>query len=258
MPKGLRHGFGVSAFQSNVPPHIVQLVAGPRLGADDIYVRRRYRGRGARREEIVRLYRVTLDQPARNTPARFNICPTDPVDVVVAQDGKRTVVPMRWGLIPNWWSKPLKEIKIATFNARAETVAEKPMFRELFERRRCLIPASGYYEWKGTTDGKQPYYFTGRDGQPITIAGLWDNWRDKQIGEVFKSCTMVITEANGFVSAIHDRMPVILEPKDFEQWERGDPKHATALMKPAGEACCNAGRYRSASIARRRQPRTAR
>ena len=79
---------------------------------------------------------------------------------------------MRWGLIPSWWSKPLKEMKVATFNARAETVADKPMFRDAFRRTRCLIPASGYYEWQDTPDGKQPYYFTRRDEQPITIAGL--------------------------------------------------------------------------------------
>ena len=186
-------------------------------------------------EEIVRLYRVTLDQPPRNTQARYNICPTDPVDVVVSNDGKRTLVPMRWGLIPNWWSKPLKEMKVATFNARAETVAGKPMFRESFDERRCLIPASGYYEWKSTPQGKQPYYFTRRDGQPITFAGLWDQWNEKPVGTVIKSCTMVITEPNRFVAEVHDRMPVILEAKDFEQWEKGNTKDAAALLKPAGE-----------------------
>jgi putative SOS response-associated peptidase YedK len=184
-------------------------------------------------EEIVRLYRLSIDQPARNVQPHYNICPTDTVDVVAASDGKRMLTPMRWGLIPNWWSKPLKEMKVATFNARAETVAEKPMFRSAFEKTRCLIPASGYYEWQHMPGGKQPYYFTRRDGQPITIAGLWDNWRDKQIGEVVKSCAMVITAPNRFVAEVHDRMPVILEAKDFEQWEKGNPKEAAALMKPA-------------------------
>lgn len=186
-------------------------------------------------EDIVRLYRLSIDQPARNVQPHYNICPTDTVDVVVASDGKRMLAPMRWGLIPNWWSKPLKEMKVATFNARAETVTEKPMFRSAFEKSRCLIPASGYYEWQNTPEGKQPYYFTRRDGQPITIAGLWDNWRDKQIGEIVKSCTMVITAPNSFVAEVHDRMPVILEAKDFEQWEKGNPKDAAALMKPADD-----------------------
>jgi SOS response associated peptidase (SRAP) len=99
-------------------------------------------------EEIVRLYRLTLDQPPQNTRARYNVYPTTQIDTVASEDGKRRLVPMRWGLIPNWWRKPLKEMKLATFNARAETVAEKPMFRSAFKRTRCLIPVSGYYEWQ--------------------------------------------------------------------------------------------------------------
>ncbi len=110
--------------------------------------------------ELVRLYRLTLDAPARNTQPRYNICPTTNIDAVIERDGKRELSTMRWGLIPSWWSKPLKEMKVATFNARAETVASKPVFREAFKRTRCLIPASGYYEWQDTSDGMQPYYFT--------------------------------------------------------------------------------------------------
>ena len=124
---------------------------------------------------IVRLYRLTLQQPPVNTQARYNVCPTTTIDTVVGQNGERRLMPMRWGLVPSWWSKPLKELKLATFNARAETVAEKPFFREAFKRNRCLIPVSGYYEWQDTPDGKQPWYFTARDGSPaLTIAGLWD------------------------------------------------------------------------------------
>jgi putative SOS response-associated peptidase YedK len=97
-------------------------------------------------EEIVALYRLTLDQPARNTQARYNVCPTTTIDTIVGQNNKLQLVPMRWGLVPFWWSKPLKELKLATFNARAETVAERPMFRGPFQRSRCLIPVSGYYD----------------------------------------------------------------------------------------------------------------
>jgi putative SOS response-associated peptidase YedK len=185
--------------------------------------------------EIVKLYRLTLDQPARNTQPRYNICPTTVIDTVVSSEGKRALVPMRWGLIPGWWSKPLKEMRLATFNARAETVATKPMFRDAFESNRCLIPASGYYEWHDGPGGKQPYYFTRRDGQPITFAGLWSTWRDKEAGNNLLSCTMVVTKPNDFVAEVHDRMPVMLEAKEFEQWVSGDTKDATALMKPAGE-----------------------
>jgi putative SOS response-associated peptidase YedK len=112
-------------------------------------------------EEIVALYRLTLDQPARNTQARYNVCPTTTIDTIVGADGKRQLVPMRWGLVPSWWSKPLKELKLATFNARAETVTEKPFFREAFKRTRCLIPVSGYYEWESTPGGKAAVLFHG-------------------------------------------------------------------------------------------------
>jgi putative SOS response-associated peptidase YedK len=122
--------------------------------------------------EIVALYRLTAPAtPARNLQARYNICPTTTIDTVIERDAQRELVPMRWGLVPFWWKKKAKETP-ATFNARAETVAEKPMFRAAFKRARCLIPASGYYEWHGTPTGKQPYYFSARDGSPLTIAGL--------------------------------------------------------------------------------------
>jgi putative SOS response-associated peptidase YedK len=101
-----------------------------------------------------------------------------------------------WGLVPRWWSKAPKELKQATFNARAETVAEKIFFREAFKRRRCLIPVSGYYEWQDTPNCKQPWYFTARDGSPaLTTAGLWDEWRDRASGETLKSCSMIVTRA---------------------------------------------------------------
>jgi putative SOS response-associated peptidase YedK len=156
----------------------------------------------------------SLVSPASNLQPRFNICPTTNVDVVIRGEGRRSLVPMRWGLIPGWWKKPLKEMRLATFNARAETVAEKPMFRDSFKRRRCLMPASGYYDWKTTPEGKQPYYFTRRDGAVMTIAAIQDAWVDAATGEPVRSCTMVITEPNKFVADVHDRMPVILEAKD--------------------------------------------
>jgi putative SOS response-associated peptidase YedK len=178
--------------------------------------------------EIHALYRLTTS-PANLQP-RYNICPTTPINTVVSRDGENELVPMRWGLIPSWWKKKAKETP-ATFNARAESVAEKPMFRSAFQRNRCLIPASGYYEGLDTPGGKQPYYFTRRDEQPITIAGLWDEWKDIETGERLKSCTMIITEANEFVSEVHDRMPVILEARDFDAWL--DRSAGLELLKPA-------------------------
>jgi putative SOS response-associated peptidase YedK len=180
--------------------------------------------------EIHTLYRLTT--PPANLQPRYNICPTTPINTVVAQDGKNGLVPMRWGLIPSWWKKRAKDVP-ATFNARAESVAEKPMFRSAFKQRRCLIPASGYYEWQDTPGGKQPYYFTRRDDLPITIAGLWDEWKDIETGERVKSCTMIITDANDFVRKIHDRMPVILEREQFGAWLTGEA--GSELLRPAAD-----------------------
>jgi putative SOS response-associated peptidase YedK len=183
--------------------------------------------------ELVALYRLTDQSPPSNLQPRYNICPTTTIDSVVERDGKRRLEPMRWGLIPSWWSKSLKEMRLATFNARAETVAQKPMFRAAFKRKRCIIPASGYYEWKTTPDGKQPFYFTAKNGPVLSIAGLWDEWKDKDSGKTMKSCTMIITEPNKFVAKVHDRMPVLLKPDQFEPWLSGNA--GTDILKPAPE-----------------------
>jgi putative SOS response-associated peptidase YedK len=142
------------------------------------------------------------------------------------------VVPMRWQLIPPWWKKPLKELP-ATFNARAETVTEKPMFRDAFRRARCVIPASGYYDWETTRDGKQSHYITSTDGPILTIAGLWTEWRDRVNNETLVTCTMIITEANSFIGAIHDRMPVLLDEDGTKAWLSGEA--GVELLKPAPE-----------------------
>ena len=182
--------------------------------------------------EIVALYKLTLDRPPHNLPPRYNVCPTDPVDVVTDKDGRRDFVRMRWGLVPRWWSKPLKELRAATFNARAETVETKPFFRDAFKRTRCLIPMSGYYEWQDTPSGKQPWYLTARDGSPIlTAAGLWDEWKDRETGERLKSCTMIITEPNDFPAEIHDRMPAFLTEGQFAPWLSGQA--GAGMLKPA-------------------------
>ncbi len=146
------------------------------------------------------------DQPAVHA-GRYNVCPTQRS---IIWPRRRPQIGPAWGLVPSWWSKTLKELKLATFNARAETVETKPLFRGAFKRNRCLIPVSGYYEWQDTPGGKQPWYFTARDGSTaLTVAGLWDEWHDKASGEALKSCIMIITEPNGFVAEIHDRMRTV-------------------------------------------------
>jgi putative SOS response-associated peptidase YedK len=202
--------------------------------------------------EIVALYKLALDRPPHNLQPRYNVCPTDPIDVVTEQGGKRDYVRMRWGLVPRWWSKPLKELKAATFNARAETVETKPFFRDAFKRNRCPIPASGYYEWKAEAGGKQPYYFIRADGDPLTFAGLWDEWRDRATGEVLKSCTIIITEPSAVPAEIHDRVPVILER---ETSNSGSGMAGPPCLGLRQMASYNAGRYRSGSIARALTPR---
>jgi putative SOS response-associated peptidase YedK len=126
---------------------------------------------------------------------------------------------MRWGLIPSWWKKMPR--KFRQLNARAETVAIKPMFRDALRRSRCLIPVSGYYEWLPTPTGKQPYYYTSRDGAPLTFAGLWDEWMDIETGRLLKSCTVIVTNANALAAKVHNRMPVLLQPQDFDNWLSG-------------------------------------
>jgi putative SOS response-associated peptidase YedK len=180
-------------------------------------------------QELVALYRLTLG--ASNLQPRYNICPTTQIDAVVPAGSGRELVSMRWGLIPSWWNKPLKEMRLATFNARAETVATKPMFRSAFKRNRCIIPASGYYEWQATPAGKQPYYFTPKDGSILSIAGLWDEWKNPETGKPVKSCTMIITEPNKIAAKVHDRMPVLLAPNQFESWLSG--KAGTEILRPA-------------------------
>ncbi|MGB6466117.1 MAG: SOS response-associated peptidase [Xanthobacteraceae bacterium] len=183
-------------------------------------------------EEIVRLYRLTSDQAPQNTRARYDVCPTTTIDTIVGSDGNRRLVPMRWGLVPSWWTKSLKDLNLATFIARAETIVTKPFFRGLFKRTRCLIPVSGYYEWQDTPGGKQPWYFTARDGSPaLTVAGLWDEWKNPETGEPLKSCTMIICTPNEFVAEIHDRMPVLLAQDDFKPWLSGTA--GIELLKPA-------------------------
>jgi putative SOS response-associated peptidase YedK len=132
---------------------------------------------------LVELYQLT--QPARNLRPRYNIAPTTSIEVVRLADAVPELVPMRWGLIPGWWKKTAKEVA-STFNARAETVAQKPMFRSAFKRNRCIVPASGYYEWRTIEGGKQPYFIGAADGTVLSIAGQRDHFErnvDRDCGQ---------------------------------------------------------------------------
>ena len=170
----------------------------------------------------------------QNLRPRYNIAPTTTVDVMRSGDGGRELVSMRWGLVPRWWSKTLKDLP-ATFNARAETVAEKPMFRDAFRKRRCIIPASGFYEWTGEKGDKVPHLFTAGDGSPVlAFAGLWDRWTDPASGDEVLSATIIVSGASDWMTPYHDRMPVLLAAADFEGWLSGDL--GPDALKPAAES----------------------
>ena len=170
-----------------------------------------------------------------NLRPRYNIAPTTEIDVVrLDQQDQRELVRMRWGLVPGWWSKPLKEVP-ATFNARAETVAQKPMFRNAFTQRRCIIPASGFYEWTGEKGSKVPHLFTAADGSPVlAFAGLWDRWRDKATGEDVLSATIIVSGASAWMTPYHDRMPVLLMPDQVDAWLKG--RAGPETLRPAAES----------------------
>jgi putative SOS response-associated peptidase YedK len=152
----------------------------------------------------------------RETAARYNVAPTQMAPVVVAgEDGSRRVVEMRWGLVPYWAEDP--EIGNRMINARSETVAEKPAFRDSFKRRRCLVAADGFYEWQKVPGGKQPFLLRLEGGAPFAFAGLWDRWHGPR-GRVLESFTVLTTTPNELVAPIHDRMPVILTRQARPVW----------------------------------------
>ncbi len=164
---------------------------------------------------------MRLSQRARNLQPRYNIAPTTNIDVVVAGDDERALMPMRWGLVPGWWKKSLKDVP-STFNARAETVATKPMFRAAFKSRRCIIPASGFYEWTTEADGKQPHFFSSADRSILAFAGLWERWRDPDTSEDMLSATVIVTAANEWMGKYHDRMPVTVPSNFYDDWLSGE------------------------------------
>ncbi len=152
-----------------------------------------------------------------NLEPRYNIAPTSLVPTVLcaSEHSDRQLRLLRWGLIPSWAKDPAMGARL--INARAETVAEKPSFRTAFRHRRCLVVADGFYEWQRQERKKQPFYFRLQDRQPFAFAGLWEHWEAPD-GKVIESCTILTTEANELLRPIHDRMPVILDRKDYDLW----------------------------------------
>lgn len=149
---------------------------------------------------------------------RYNVAPTQQIPVIRLKDGHRELTTMRWGLIPSW-AKDTK-VGFSGINARGDTVASKPAFRAAYKKRRCLVLADGYYEWKTEGKAKLPQLYEIDGGKPFAFAGLWEQWwgPEKSDDPPLESCTIVTTDANELARQVHDRMPVILDPPDYDAW----------------------------------------
>jgi len=192
-------------------------------------------------DAMARLFEAS---PANDLPAgpRFNICPTQPVGAVTSAEGQRHYRPMRWGFLPHWYKTPTDGPLL--INARAETIAEKPAFRAACRARRCLIAATGFYEWTKDPEGNRlPWYFTPADGAPLVFAGIWQDWEK---GEApLTTCAIVTTGASEWMGETHHREPVRLAPEDWATWLGETDRKAAPLMQAAPE-----GYYRRWRVAR--------
>lgn len=169
---------------------------------------------------------------AQPTVPNFNVCPTNQVHVVRAGETGRTLDALQWGFLPHWYKTETAGPLL--INARAETLAEKPAFRAACRARRCLIVATGFYEWTKTEQGTRlPWYIHRQDGAPIAFAGVWQDWGSEENGT--GTCAIVTTPANKRLSEIHHRMPLILEPENWPLWLGEQGKGAARLMRPGRE-----------------------
>jgi len=182
--------------------------------------------------EIARIFEA--DDLAEDPGGHFNVAPTDEAAVVVQRDDRRAVVRYRWGLVPSW-AEPRQASK--AFNARAETLATSGLFRDAFRRRRCLVPADGFYEWRRDADGtRRPLRILDRDERPLALAGLWTGRRDDESGEWMRTFTIVTTRPNAFMAPIHDRMPVVVPRDAWATWldpTPREPGELRALLEPS-------------------------
>ena len=182
--------------------------------------------------EMSALYRIDRDTPLNIEP-NYNVTPTTRMPIIREADDGREAAMARWGLIPYWHKGDIKAARMLN-NARAETVATTASFREPFKRRRCLIPADGFYEWTGDKKARLPWYISMGDGGPLTMAGLWDRWKPADGSQPVDSFTIITTGPNAVMLPIHERMPVFLDPHQFDAWldPDTDPALAQEMLKP--------------------------
>jgi putative SOS response-associated peptidase YedK len=191
-------------------------------------------GRFMQERPVSELAEIFEAEPLADEPGgRYNIAPTDEAIVVVQRDDRRAITSYRWGLIPHWSA----DAKIAsrTFNARAESIASMPAFRDSFRRRRCLVPVDGFYEWRRQERVRQPYRIFRADGRPLVLAGLWDGWKNPETGEVRRTFTIVTTTPNASVAELHNRMPVIVPDDAWARWldpRPAEPGELRAMLEP--------------------------
>jgi putative SOS response-associated peptidase YedK len=173
---------------------------------------------------------------------RFNVAPTDEAAVVVQRsDKRRAITAYRWGLIPHWAED--RRVGSRMFNARAETIASSPAFRDAFRRRRCLVPVDSFYEWRRDGKIRQPFRIVRGDGRLLALAGLWSGWHDPETGEVLRTFTIVTTGPNGLLRPIHNRMPVVLEPEAWDRWldrDLAEPAELHGLLVPIEDTALGA------------------
>ncbi len=162
----------------------------------------------------------------------YNIAPTSTIAVLIAVDNERIILPMRWGLIPAWHQAGQKSSVLN--NAKLETIASKPSFRSSFKNRRCLILVNGFYEWDATTQPKQPYYFSQADQAPFALAGIWDRWVSDE--KALDSCCIITEPANELVATVHERMPAIILPKEYDAWLDTTMQDPSVAKKMASRA----------------------
>lgn len=178
--------------------------------------------------EIHAMYNLVPATP-RNLQPRYNIAPTTQIGVVTQAGADLTYSEMRWSLVPSWFKDNIKKAPFG-HNARAEGVATSGMFKGPLNRTRCLIPATGFFEWTGPKEARLPWFISAKDGRPLTFAGIYDRWRDRETGEEITSCSIITCDANPFMHEIHNRMPVILQEQNWREW-LAEPR--TDLLKPA-------------------------
>jgi putative SOS response-associated peptidase YedK len=174
-------------------------------------------GRFTQQRPTAELAALFEAEPLVDDPGgHFNLAPTDPAAVVVERGDRRALTSYAWGLIPPWETDPRRAAR--RINARAETVASSGAFRDSFRRRRCIVPADGFYEWQRDGSARRPFYIHRRDGAPLALAGLWSGWRDPASDTVRRTFTIVTTTPNEAIAGLHDRMPAILEPAAWSLW----------------------------------------